>query len=261
MKDTFSEGNDPQTGDDGFEKTSRFLPRLGLGEKNLIPVAPGPCALEILGVISHFGKKLCLVFMVSLVLLCLNLTAEAVPDFHTDFAVEWSSCGVFDSDNVFVMNDFLLYRSPYRNNSGLSDVINVERIPAQDFKYKFLEDVLYKYLGGSYEPCSIGYPFRPERKRYIIIRVKDSVPKEGDGLAENAGNTGNQGDIYAGMVFSSGFLKNSSGCFTEPETIMLDIRVIPEPSSAVIFAGAALVFILTKKRLKSRLMRQAEQLS
>ena len=61
---------------------------------------------------------------------------------------------------------------------GFNDAGNVEWIPAQEYRYEVLEKVLYTFLGGSYEPGSIGCPFSEFLKYSCFLESQNTPTRE-----------------------------------------------------------------------------------
>ena len=98
-------------------------------------------------------------------------------------------------------------------------MVNVEWIPAQDFRYKATEDVLYNFLGGSLQPGSIGCPFIPFYKYCSIVEIQTVAGREYLdfwGKFDFFGIPAMQGDIlkaYIGKFYAGQYVVTESGWY------------------------------------------------
>lgn len=260
MKGTIKDDTSRQSGESLNKLTSRRTPRLGPGEKKLIPVAPGPCAERssinallkstyTFRDLSFFGNKISLLVSTTLLILSINSIVKAVPVFETGIEIESSFYNsYFENINSFA-NESILYRYPWWFNYGINDAVNIDWTKAQDFKYQAIESVLYNFLGGSYEPGSIGCPF-PARVEYlIIVQLESDENKTDDELYDSFDEKYIISDIDSYPVSNTGTIQSNYSNFNQPDTTSdNNMNVTPEPSSIIVFTFMAMGYFRMKNR-------------
>ena len=262
MKGTIKDESSRQSGEYRYELKSRRIPRLGPGENFYIPVAPGPRAVvnyvpRIAPSLINQPKRIFLspignfrFFLLScLLLFCINVKVEAVPVFETQIELDLpyaDNCAWGTSSFAY---DSVLYRYPWWINPGLSDAANVEWIPAQEFRYKAIENILYNFLGGSYEPGSVGHPFRPDFKYLVIVEFEGNDDDEqcDDSLSQPPGKQLSS-DIISGRLFHSDTLRYTSMETNLQEPARFNISEVPEPSSVFLFTITAFGYLWLKNK-------------
>lgn len=171
MRDTIKDEGSRSVGERRYGKKSQNQLRYIPGEESYNPVAPGFCAGKnfnhnlqstiLRTILSEFAKtkvKSIAFASAALVLLCIHANVEAVPVFDTDIADKWPGIISYGPGRNSFEDNSLANRYPWWIHDDLKEVDNIEWIPSLDFKYKFTENLLYRFVGGSYEPGSIGWP-------------------------------------------------------------------------------------------------------
>lgn len=239
------------------ERKSRLKPRLGPGEKLSKPVAPGPRATE--NVMNKFLHNLdsCekkdflttttrFMFLAAL-LFCINARTEAVPVFDREIEFELPCIDNCAANANLFMNNSILNRYPWWVSTSVKDASNVEWIPAQEFRYSAIEKVLYNFLGGSYEPGSIGCPFQRNMK-YIFIPVEESQDEQNTDIQVNLNKFSYSPGINEGGTFPSSNLTYNSILTNRQDASRFDIHAVPEPSSILIFSIMTFGYLWMKNR-------------
>ena len=175
----------------------------------------------------------------------INAEIEAVPVFEREVAYELPCIGSCAAAANSFMNESILYRYPWWVSTNVKDASNVEWIPAQEFRYKAIENVLYNFLGGTYEPGSIGCPFQ-RNLRYIFVPVEESQNEQNTDNMVNLNKFYYSRDINEGVTFPVETFMNYS-INTHQDAAKFDIQAVPEPSSILIFSIMTFGYLWLRK--------------
>ncbi len=248
-----------KSGEDVNKQKSWCKPGLGPGEKNLIPVAPGPRAvnkftnalpipINTFMDFSFIENRIEILIFAAFLFFCLNAKVKAVPVFEKNIEIESAFCNNLIEGTNSYTDYSILNRYPWWINRGVSDAVNVEWTAAQDFKYQAVERVLYNFLGGSYEPGSRGCPFTPRHKFLIIVQPDNDEIKVSDVLPGSIGNKHITGDIISYRAFYTEIIQNNYTGFNRPDNARYNMNAVPEPSSIIVFTFLAMGYLWMKKR-------------
>jgi hypothetical protein len=180
-------------------------------------------------------------------LFCTNAKIEAVPVFETGIEFELPCFGNSAAVANSFMNDSILYRYPWWVSTSVRDASNVEWIPAQEFRYSAIEKVLYNFLGGTYEPGSIGRPFH-RNLRYIPVPIEEPQDAESTEVSAYFNKTPYPGDMAAGGKSPGAGFLNRSIYTNQQEAARFNIHAVPEPSSILIFSIMSFGYLWMKNR-------------
>ena len=168
--------------------------------------------------------------------------------FETEIELEIPGIYNWAVANSFT-NDSILYRYPWWISCGLRDAANIEWIPAQEFRYRAIEHVLYNFVGGSYEPGSIGRPYKPDFKYSIIIaQSEDAEDKDCLDVTRQPKEISQSSDIVTGRRFPWDKLQNTSIRINNQNVEIVDTNAVPEPSSITLFCFTAFGYLLMKNK-------------
>ena len=181
-------------------------------------------------------------------LLCTSARIEAVPVFDRNVEFEFSSIGNSAALANSFMNNSILYRYPWWVSTGVKDASNVEWIAAQDFRYSAIEKVLYNFLGGSYEPGSVGAPFRPDFEYVVVVPVEETEDAGNADISAHFNKAFYSSDINKGVTFPSETFINDSIYAYQQEAARFNINAVPEPSSILIFSVMSFGYLWMKNR-------------
>ncbi len=249
------------------------LLRHRLGERHFIPVALSLFAVpyfhnhtfegvsrSISAATACFLRRPGIIFCAALVLVCLTDRAHAVPVCDRNFNTAWynidSSSAGWDLQGYYSV----LYRAPGWTYGNFNEGDNIEWIyHALENQYSFLDDTLYRIMGGSYLLGPVCYPGWHGFRYYYWVRDKGGKSicaadmtadpatmymeqaESGDIItfAARHGGTG-QGHSLTNTRDIPGWTQPGGG-------INVDAKAIPEPSTIALFGLAALQILRIRR--------------
>lgn len=240
-----------------------------LGERHLIPVAPGLFAVPIFNynifrkvhratraVARCFLTKQSIILCAALILVRPADKAHAVTVHQKNF-----STARYSVESSRAQRDLYGYYSvvlsyPGRVYNNFNEGDNIEWIyDALENQYEFLDDTLYRILGGNYLLGPVCYPHwhgfryyyraRDIDRRYIcaadtaIIYIEQGDTFNTVTLAANHERTG-QG-------YSLSSLRDMPGWTYSKDGINVDAKAVPEPSTIALFGLVALKILMVRR--------------
>ena len=244
-----------------------------LGERHLIPVASGLFAVPFFG--HHFlyrigreisaalatpFRSIIMIYCASLALICLADRVHAVPICDRNYNAAW--CSVESSRAGRDLHGFYSVGLPYPDSAygNFNEGDNIEWIyDALENQYAFLDDTLYRIMGGNYLLGSVCYPHWHGFQDYYYLEgpargIIYAEDQRAGSFAVNMEQT-ESGDLISfaarqgttGQGHSLAPLHNISGWPHNREIIDVDVKVIPEPSTIVLFGLVALQILRFKR--------------
>lgn len=111
-----------------------------------------------------------------LIILFIAQRADAVPISGSHIGYEWQEISSFRAGRSLSEYDTNFYYYPWWVHSYFNEGDNIEWIYIYlEGRYMFLDDTLYRLLGGSYSPGTIGYPWRRDFEYYSRPATQDIV--------------------------------------------------------------------------------------
>lgn len=246
--------------------------RTRLGERHLIPVAHSLFAVFFIdrcpfrkfylsnsaATVKLFTSTI--IFCATLVFFCPAEKIYAVPIYDRNFQVAWYNIVSSRADC-----DFYGYYSVGVPSSGRAFVYfnegdNVEWIySALDNQYAFLDDTLYRILGGNYSFGPIYYPPRHKLRHYACAPNPDTeIILLGNRTASTLNtnvNIAQTGGVFFFVTHQSDDLLRDSyqsrsdilGYPSIRERCNVGVKAVPEPSTLMLFGMAALLILRTKR--------------
>ncbi len=240
-----------------------------LGERHFIPVAPGlfavpifdnPISREIRRAIRAaarcFFKRQSIILCATLILVQLADEVHAVPVYEKHFSPAWYSV-----ESSRAGRDLYGYYSvglPYPGwvYSNFNEGDNIEWIyDALENQYAFLDDTLYRILGGNYLLGPVCYPGWHGFRYYYWVRDTDRKTICAADTAIMYTEQGESGDTVTfaarhdrtrqGHFPSS--LRDMPGWTHSRGDINADAKAIPEPSTIALFGLVALQILMIRR--------------
>jgi hypothetical protein len=247
--------------------------RTRLGERHLIPVAHSLFAVffidrhhlrkffrSLSAAIATLPISSATIFCAALFFSCPPKTVYAVPIRDLDFQVTWYNIGSSRAGC-----DFYGYYSVGVPSSGWTPIYfnegdNVEWIySALDNQYAYLDDTLYRILGGNYSFGPIYYPPLHKLRHYVCAPNPDTeiiLLGNTDAATFNANvDTAQSNGIFLFATRQGSDLLRysyyrSSDIFGYPtirERYNVGVKAVPEPSTLILFGMAAFLILRTKR--------------
>ena len=240
-----------------------------LGERHNISVAPGLFAVRYfhrhpfkkfyraLAAAAILFKKPGIIFFAALLLVCTADNVRAVPIHNRNFNAAWYS--VETGRAGWDLHGLSLIGYPHSGwrYGYFNEGDNIEWIyDALENQYAFLDDTLYRIMGGSYLLGSVCYPRWHGFRYYYWVPDSDIEIIIIDNQAEDQ-LPANIEAVESGDILTFATRQNRMGHFLNrryditgrpysEERIDVDAKAIPEPSAIVFFGLVAIQILRTK---------------
>jgi hypothetical protein len=240
-----------------------------LGERQLIPVAPGLFAVPIFN--DYIFRKVhqatrifarCLLTKQSIFLLAVLILIKPVDKAHAVVLYQRNlSPARYSVGNSRAQRDLYGYYSlflpyPGRVYNNFKEGDNIEWIyDALENQYEFLDDTLYRISGGNYLLGPVCYPYwhgfryyyraRDIDRRYICAADTAIIYIEQGDMVNTVTLAANHERTWQGYSLSS--LRDTSGRTYSKSGINVDVKAVPEPSTIALFGLVALKILMVRR--------------
>ncbi len=244
-----------------------------LGERHLIPVAPGLFAVPIFNynifreilratraVARCFLIKQSIILCAALILVRPADEAHAVTVYQKNFSPARYSVESSRAERDLYGYYSLVLPYPGRVYNNFNEGDNIEWIyDALENQYEFLDDTLYRILGGNYLLGPVCYPnWHGFRFYYRARDIERKAICAADMAADTAIIYIEQGDMVnkitlaehherIGQGYSLSSLRDMHGWTYSKDGINVDAKAIPEPSTIALFGLVALKILMVRR--------------
>ena len=218
MKGTIRDDGSHITG--GCRIKSKVIRRLRPGETNYTYFAPGLRILnQLINSLSSYTqstlKKTAAICIFFLTILFLTEAVFAVPVFNSPYDCGWYRVNGLASNQDYIRNSSNVI-SPWWLYGYFNEGDSTEwGFRYNEYNYVYLDDIMYRIIGGSYQPCSIGI-FWPEIKSTKVRYTAGREYVDFWGRFSFSGEPAQPGDrlnAYVGDYNAGQYIVNDTGWY------------------------------------------------